>query len=143
MARLTPAQYDALERAVTKGSRIAIDKRGNRAFETGWGTEKYGLSSDGSSWVQTVPFLYGAGGGISQVFPEPAYQRGIVPRGTTGRAVPDVGMDADPTTGMLVGETQNFSLPSRSPRPTRVDGGSASPTRSSTPSRACRASSTT
>jgi hypothetical protein len=28
MARLTPAQYDALERAVTKGSRIAIDKRG-------------------------------------------------------------------------------------------------------------------
>jgi hypothetical protein len=28
MARLTPAQYDALERAVTRGSRIAIDKRG-------------------------------------------------------------------------------------------------------------------
>ena len=95
------------------GTSLAIDKRGNRAFETGWGTEKYGLSSDGSSWVQTVPFLYGAGGGISQVFPVPAYQRGIVPRGTTGRAVPDVGMDADPTTGMLVGETQNFSLPSR------------------------------
>jgi len=95
------------------GTSLAIDRRDNRIFETGWGTEKYGLSSNGSSWVQTVPFLYGAGGGISQVFPLPWYQRGIVPRGTTGRAVPDVGMDADPTTGMLVGETQNFSLPSR------------------------------
>jgi subtilase family serine protease len=95
------------------GTSLAIDKRGNRAFETGWGTERYGLSADGSSWVQTASFLYGAGGGISQVFPTPWYQRGIVPRGTTGRAVPDVGMDADPTTGMLIGETQNFSLPSR------------------------------
>ncbi len=95
------------------GTSLAVDKRDNRIFETGWGTEKYGLSSDGSSWVLTVPFLYGAGGGISQLFPLPSYQRGIVPRGTTGRGVPDVGMDADPTTGMLVGETQNFSLPSR------------------------------
>jgi subtilase family serine protease len=93
------------------GTSLAIDRRNNRAFETGWGTEKYGLSSDGSSWNLTVPFLYGAGGGISQVFPEPAYQRGIVGH-VTGRAVPDVAMDADPTTGMLVGETQNFSLPS-------------------------------
>ena len=94
------------------GTSLAIDKRENRAFETGWGTEKYGLSSDGSSWALTVPFLYGAGGGISQIFPEPAYQRGIVGR-VSGRAVPDVAMDADPTTGMLVGETQSFSLPSR------------------------------
>jgi subtilase family serine protease len=95
------------------GTSLAIDRRNNRAFETGWGTERYGLSSDGSSWVQNVPFLYGAGGGISQIFPTPWYQRGIVPRGTTGRGVPDVGMDADPTTGMLIGETQDFSLPSR------------------------------
>jgi subtilase family serine protease len=93
------------------GTSLAIDRRNNRAFETGWGTEKYGLSSDGTSWALTVPFLYGAGGGISQVFPEPVYQRGVVGH-VTGRAVPDVGMDADPTTGMLVGQTQNFSLPS-------------------------------
>ena len=95
------------------GTSLAVGRNNQRQFETGWGTEKYGLSSDGSSWVQTVPFLYGAGGGISQVFPEPAYQRGVVPRSATGRAVPDVGMDADPTTGMLVGQTQNFSLSSR------------------------------
>jgi subtilase family serine protease len=93
------------------GTSLAIDRRNNRAFETGWGTEKYSLSSDGNSWALSVPFLYGAGGGISQVFPEPAYQRGVVGR-VSGRAVPDVSMDADPTTGMLVGETQNFSLPS-------------------------------
>ena len=94
------------------GTSLAVDRRNNRMFETGWGTEKYGLSSDGSSWNLTVPFLYGAGGGISTIFSEPAYQRGVVGH-VTGRAVPDVGMDADPTTGMLVGETQSFSLPSR------------------------------
>ena len=59
------------------------------------------------------PFLYGAGGGYSQVFPRPLYQRGVVPSDTTGRAVPDIAMDGDPTTGMLIGETQDFSLPSR------------------------------
>ena len=95
------------------GTSLAIGRNNQRQFETGWGTEKYGLSTDGTSWEQTVPFLYGAGGGISQIFPEPWYQQGVVPRGTSGRAVPDVGMDADPTTGMLVGETQSFSLPSR------------------------------
>ena len=30
------------------GTSLAIDKRDNRAFETGWGTEKYGLSTDGT-----------------------------------------------------------------------------------------------
>ncbi|HTZ05659.1 MAG TPA: S53 family peptidase [Gaiellaceae bacterium] len=94
------------------GTSLAVDRRDNRMFETGWGTEKYSLSSDGSTW-NPLGFWYGAGGGISQLFGLPSYQRGIVPRGTTGRAVPDVGMDADPTTGMLVGETQSFSLPSR------------------------------
>ena len=95
------------------GTSLAIGRNNQRQFETGWGTEKYGLSTGGTSWEQTVPFLYGAGGGISQIFPEPWYQQGVVPRGTSGRAVPDVGMDADPTTGMLIGETQSFSLPSR------------------------------
>jgi subtilase family serine protease len=95
------------------GTSLAIGRNDTRQFETGWGTEKYGLSSDGSSWQLTVPFLYGAGGGFSQIFNRPWYQNGVVPSGTTGRAVPDVAMDGDPTTGMLVGETQNFSLPSR------------------------------
>ena len=34
---------------------------------------------------------------------------GVVPGSNgAGRAVPDVGLDADPTTGMLIGETQTF-----------------------------------
>jgi len=93
------------------GTTLAVDRRDNRMFETGWGNVKYALSSDGRSW-NLVDFWGGAGGGISQLFPEPAYQRGIVGK-VSGRAVPDVGMDADPSTGMLVGETQTFSLASR------------------------------
>ena len=77
-------------------------------FQTGWGTEKYTLSADGTQWSD-AGYLYGAGGGLSSQFARPDYQQGVVPDsyGTT-RAVPDVGLDADPTTGMLVGQTQRF-----------------------------------
>ena len=47
--------------------------------------------------------------------PSRAYQKGVVPssianyfKGGPGRAVPDIAADADPNTGMLVGETQTF-----------------------------------
>ncbi|WP_417554813.1 S53 family peptidase [Microbacterium sp.] len=76
--------------------------------QTGWQTSKYSLT-DGA-WASTGGFLYGGGGGYSSNVPEPMYQKdaGIVsPNG--GRAVPDVAMDADPTTGMLVGQTQTFT----------------------------------
>ncbi|RAN69500.1 hypothetical protein B5P43_35925 [Bacillus sp. SRB_336] len=75
--------------------------------ETGWQTTKYSLAT--GAWAQSVPFLYGGGGGYSSNFAEPDYQvsAGIhSPNG--GRALPDVSMDADPTTGMLVGQTQSF-----------------------------------
>jgi subtilase family serine protease len=87
------------------GTSTAIDRRGALAWETGWGTQKYTRSSDGTSW-NPLGFLYGAGGGESSLFPQPVYQAGITPAGARG--VPDVAMDADPTTGMLVGETQTF-----------------------------------
>ena len=51
-------------------------------------------------------YLYGAGGGTSYLFNRPTYQNGIV--NTPGRSVPDVAMDADPTTGFLEGITQTF-----------------------------------
>jgi subtilase family serine protease len=95
------------------GTSIAIDRRNQRVFETGWGTTLYSLAADGRSWVRPGAFHGGAGGGFSQVFNRPWYQLGVVPGNTTGRAVPDVAMESDPTTGMLVGETQSFSLPSR------------------------------
>ena len=59
--------------------------------------------------IAADPFLYGAGGGFSSVFARPSYQNGVVHRRiAVGRAFPDVALDADPTTGMLVGETQVF-----------------------------------
>jgi subtilase family serine protease len=93
------------------GTSTAIDLSGSLVGQTGWGTDKYNLSPDGNSWVPIAsnPFLYGAGGGFSTLFNRPAYQNGVVPPGSpAGRAVPDIAMDADPTTGMLVGETQSF-----------------------------------
>jgi subtilase family serine protease len=90
------------------GTADAIGSDGSFEFQTGWGTDKFSLSSDGRTWAP-AGFLYGAGGGVSRLFGQPAYQRGVVPaRFGGGRAVPDVGLDADPNTGMLIGETQAF-----------------------------------
>ncbi|QNK81380.1 protease pro-enzyme activation domain-containing protein [Nakamurella sp. PAMC28650] len=89
------------------GTSTAIDASGSLAFQTGWGTNKYSLSST-NTWTSRG-FSYGAGGGFSTLFNRPAYQNGVVPASAPpGRAVPDVAMDADPTTGMLIGETQTF-----------------------------------
>lgn len=100
------------------GTSLAIGRNNQRMFETGWGTAKWSLS--GTSWAAAlpiytgVPFDYGAGGGFTELngaatFARPWYQNGSVPASSIGRGVPDVGLDADPTTGMLVGETQDFA----------------------------------
>jgi subtilase family serine protease len=100
--------YPASDPFVTAagGTTTAIGADGKLAWQTGWGTQKYSLSADGTSRT-SVGFLYGAGGGYSALFDRPDYQIGVVPgNAPAGRAVPDVALDADPTTGMLVGETQ-------------------------------------
>ncbi|SDI84239.1 physarolisin II. Serine peptidase. MEROPS family S53 [Frankineae bacterium MT45] len=107
---LKSADYPASDPYVTAvgGTSTAIDGSGMLAWESGWGTHKYTLSTDGKSW-SPVGYLYGAGGGYSTLFNRPSYQDGVVPTNAPpGRAVPDVAMDADPTTGMLVGQTQTF-----------------------------------
>jgi subtilase family serine protease len=87
------------------GTSAAIGASNNRLFETGWGTDKFSLSADGASW-NPLGFLYGGGGGTSMLFARPSYQDSV----TTSpyRQVPDIAMDGDPTTGMLVGQTQSF-----------------------------------
>jgi len=87
------------------GTATGIGRNGNLKFSTGWGTDKWSLSSDRSTW-NSVGFLYGGGGGTSALFARPAYQDGVTD--SPSRVVPDIAMDADPTTGMLVGETQTF-----------------------------------
>jgi subtilase family serine protease len=96
------------------GTSLAVGESNNYLWETGWGTERSLIQ--GSSWGPPV-YLYGSGGGTSQLFAQPSYQAGVVPvaiadyfkTGKRWRAVPDVAMDGDPTTGMLVGQTQTFS----------------------------------
>jgi subtilase family serine protease len=90
------------------GTALGIGSGNQRLFETGWGTAKYDRVSGG--WSLSAPFLYGSGGGFSRIFPRPLYQLGVAPLRSGGRAVPDIAMDGDVTTGILVGETQNFSL---------------------------------
>lgn len=107
---LKQADYPTSDPYVTSvgGTSDAIGPSGSFLFQTGWGTEKYSLGADGKSWTPNG-FIYGAGGGNSGLFLQPDYQKAVVPpANSNGRAVPDVGLDADPTTGMLIGETQTF-----------------------------------
>ncbi|MCW2550152.1 MAG: serine protease [Mycobacterium sp.] len=90
------------------GTSLGIGQEGQYTFEAGWGTQRYSLAADGKSWV-TPSFAGGAGGGTSALFAEPSYQQGVVvPGAKPGRLVPDVGMLADPNTGMIIGLTQQF-----------------------------------
>ncbi|HSP39614.1 MAG TPA: S53 family peptidase, partial [Frankiaceae bacterium] len=90
------------------GTSTAIAASGGVTFQSGWGTRSATLSPNGKYWSAPV-YLYGAGGGDSAVFRRPGYQNGVVPASEgAGRAVPDVALDADPNTGMLIGETQTF-----------------------------------
>lgn len=110
--------YPASDPLVTAvgGTSLAVGQSGNYLFETGWSTASSSLSS--GAWSPAPPgnYLYGAGGGTSQVFAEPSYQQGVVPSsisgywggGFNGRAVPDIAALADPNTGFLYGQTMKF-----------------------------------
>jgi subtilase family serine protease len=83
------------------GTTIGIGKTGSRLFETGWSTGDSVLTDN--AWV--FKGEDGAsGGGPSVQWPQPAYQKGVVPPalGST-RSAPDISADADPFTGMAVG----------------------------------------
>ncbi len=110
---------------------------GGTTLEIGFGIGEYGWSTATSalctslllglsgcssstlnSWLPAA-FDGGSGGGTSFHYRQPAYQVGVVPLGVarrnaavTGsapmRVEPDVAMDGDPGTGLLVGLTQSF-----------------------------------
>lgn len=86
------------------GTALGVDASNTRALETGWGTSNY--NCDPKTLVcKRTGWLYGAGGGVSQLFAKPWYQGALT---TSGRAVPDVAALADPQTGFLIGQTQTF-----------------------------------
>jgi len=88
------------------GTSLGIGAAGTRVLETGWGTSNYNCNSTTLACTRTA-WQYGAGGGVSVVFAEPAYQvlAGLT---LTGRGVPDVAALGDPQTGLLIGQTQTF-----------------------------------
>jgi subtilase family serine protease len=105
------------------GTSLAIGKNKNYEWETGWSTLLDPMAADGRRWQftppGTFPSQYGgsSGGGVSTEYPQPAYQRGVVPvslathlpdgatSATPMRVVPDVSALADPSTGFLIGQT--------------------------------------
>jgi subtilase family serine protease len=119
------ADYPASSPYVTAvgGTSLAIGRSGSYEFETSWGTLLDPLAANHKSWQSTPPgqwpqFYDGSGGGgVSYIFDQPSYQRGVVPdslatalpNGSPSlqpmRVEPDVSALADPGTGMLVGQT--------------------------------------
>jgi subtilase family serine protease len=102
------------------GTTLGIGQQDNRLFETGWST---GLSVlQDNQWV--FQGEQGAsGGGPSVVWPEPDYQKHVVPSALTlspggsgpGRVVPDISADADSFTafgtGLLTFDPSDPSAP--------------------------------
>ncbi len=113
------------------GTSVQIGAQNNRIGETGWSTGISVLCSEElaelggcetaevGEWLPQAPgeYDYGGGGGTSNQYPEPWYQSPVVPTELSGRlgtgqlnrVVPDISMEGDPSTGMLVGETQEFT----------------------------------
>jgi subtilase family serine protease len=114
------------------GTSLEVGPDSSRVGEFGWSTGESSLctttlvslnfcaSSQLGTWLPPAPGQWngGSGGGVSFRYPEPSWQVGVVPTaladrnmsltGMAGRVVPDISLDADPTTGMLIGETQVF-----------------------------------
>ncbi len=86
------------------GTSLGVSQANTRAVETGWGTSTYSCNSS-TLVCKRTGWLYGAGGGVSQLFGVPFYQQGM---GFSGRAEPDVAALGDPQTGYLIGQTQSF-----------------------------------
>ncbi|MDQ6605148.1 MAG: S53 family peptidase [Actinomycetota bacterium] len=110
------------------GTTLKINEAGQRFGELGWSTAKSYLcnstyirlggctDAQAGTWLPiNLSLGGGSGGGTSFVYPQPDYQAGVVPTSFSRahgadpmRVEPDISMDADPATGMLVGETQTF-----------------------------------
>ena len=112
------------------GTSLQVGAQGQRLGELGWSTYHSYLctavlfGSPGCSKATKNTWLPltadgGSGGGTSYHYTQPYYQAAVVPSslalenapltGTTPmRVVPDISMDADPSTGILMGQTQTF-----------------------------------
>jgi subtilase family serine protease len=111
------ADFPATSSAVTAvgGTDLRVNKHGKRTLETYWGTQK--VPALAGKWdFGKQAYSGGAGGGVSTQYAEPSWQRGIVPNSEAtyggikaGRVEPDVSMDADTTSGFVIGLTEAFA----------------------------------
>ena len=99
------------------GTALAVSsKKGTYGFETDMGTLRSVLSTDGTAWTPLPgAFYFGGGGGTSEDFAQPWYQTWTVPNSlshtlmtgakskTAQRVTPDVAMNGDLYTSVLVG----------------------------------------
>lgn len=108
------------------GTALEVNSKNARRAEYGWSTAKQILctpktKSCGSATkpLGTLNWQSGGGGGTSYTYSQPFYQAGVVPSALALRneaifgpqplrVVPDIAMDADAQTGMLIGLTQTF-----------------------------------
>lgn len=97
------------------GTSLQVGDHNTWNAEYGWQTAYSAL--DNKRWSPEPPGVYaaGGGGGPSQIFAQPFYQVGKVPSrianyygAEPSRTIPDIAMDGDSNTGMLVGQTQVF-----------------------------------
>ncbi|MCO5995804.1 S53 family peptidase [Actinoallomurus rhizosphaericola] len=94
------------------GTTLEVDKNGDYEFETSWGSMTTDATADGKGWSTRPPGEKdsGGGGGVSGLFPQPDYQRTVVPdtlaqgHGAPMRVVPDVSAEADFYGGAWIGE---------------------------------------
>jgi subtilase family serine protease len=105
------------------GTALQISSNGAYESETSYGDWRDSLATSGTSWTDPLPGTYatdfyeGGGGGTSYSYDQPWYQQRSVPASlsetlpdgatssTPMRETPDVAMDADPGTGIEIGET--------------------------------------
>lgn len=100
------------------GTSLEVGAGNRRLAEYGWETGNSvstGTSQATLAFSSTVTYSNGSGGGVSRLFSQPSYQAGVVPAsasrfygGAPMRVVPDVAALGDPSTGLLVGQTQTF-----------------------------------
>jgi subtilase family serine protease len=122
--------YPAVSPLVTAvgGTTLQIGADGQRTGEFGWSTARSFLCNEAffslggctdaqlGTWTPIDLALDGGSGGdTSFVYPQPAYQAGVVPTSLSEvngpepmRVFPDISMESDPATGFLEGETQTF-----------------------------------
>jgi subtilase family serine protease len=125
---LAAPDYPAASPFITAvgGTTLEVNKRNQRAAEYGWSTASQTLcaSTTRTCGSATTPagslaWQAGDGGGTSYYYTQPYYQAPIVPSALALRnealfgpiplrVIPDISMDADAQSGMLIGLTQTF-----------------------------------